>query len=289
MTSVEDIRHWGEAERRGSTHSRSGKVFLVGAGPGDPELLTVRAWRCLQQADAVLYDRLLDPRVLDLAPNHAERLFVGKEPGRPGVGQEAIHQLLIDRARRGLQVVRLKGGDPYVFGRGGEEGQALQEAGVDWQVVPGLSSAMAVSASAGIPLTHRGVAGSFTVVTAHRAGEAPAVAPGGPRGPHPTDWDAVARLDTLVVLMGVATLPWVTSQLLRHRPGETPVAMIERGTLPGERRLFSQLDRVTLDARRVAIASPAILVVGEVVRLADVLAPGWVDARPWPEAVAHAV
>lgn len=286
MTPVEAIQPWRDAERRSSAPPKAGKVFLVGAGPGDPELLTVRAWRCLQQADGVFYDRLLDPRVLDLVPSHAERLFVGKEPGRPGIGQQAIHELLVDRARRGWHVVRLKGGDPYVFGRGGEEGQALQEAGVEWQVVPGLSSPLAVAALAGIPLTHRGMARSFTVVTAHRAGDRRS---NGAPADDPTDWDAVARLDTLVVLMGVATLRWVTSQLLRHRPGDTPVAMIERGTLPGERRLFSRLDRITLDARRADIASPAILVVGEVVHLAAILEPDAVAAREWPEAVARAV
>lgn len=240
-----------------------GRVSLVGAGPGDPELLTLRAWRCLQRAEVVLYDRLLDPRLLDEVPAAAERIFVGKAPGCPGVGQEGIHRLLIDRARRGLQVVRLKGGDPYVFGRGGEEGIALDAAGVDWQVVPGLSSAMAVPALAGIPLTHRGVARSFTVVTAHRAADDDTGAA--------MDWDVLARLDTLVVLMGVASLPWIVERLRRHRAAETPVAMIERGTLKDERRLITRLDRLVEEATDLGIASPAILVVGEVVRLASTL------------------
>lgn len=238
-----------------------GQVWLVGAGPGDPELLTLRAWRCLQWAEVVLFDRLLDPRLLQEVSPQAERIFVGKAPGRPGIGQQGIHRLLVDRARRGLRVVRLKGGDPYVFGRGGEEGAALDAAGIPWQVVPGLSSALAVPALAGIPLTHRGVARSFTVVTAHRAGQ--------PEAPDPTDWDAIARLDTLVVLMGVSALPWVVEQLLRHRRSETPAAMIERGTLPGERRLFTDLGHLVAEATAASIASPAILVVGEVVRLAS--------------------
>lgn len=246
-----------------------GRVWLVGAGPGDPELLTLRAWRCLRQAQVVLYDRLLDPRLLAEVPAQAERCFVGKAPGRPGIGQEGIHRLLIDRARRGLRVVRLKGGDPYVFGRGGEEGAALDAAGIAWQVVPGLSSALAVPALAGIPLTHRGVARSFTVVTAHRVGQGDT--------PETTDWDAVARLDTVVVMMGVSTLPWVVQQLLRHRRPDTPAAMVERGTLPGERRLLSDLGNLVQEAALRGIASPAILVVGEVVRLAD--AAGFGD--PW--------
>lgn len=272
--------------RAATSHGESaelpgGRVFLVGAGPGDPELLTLRAWRCLQRADVVLYDRLLDPRLLDEVPPRAERIFVGKAPGRPGVGQRAIHELLVERARRGQRVVRLKGGDPYVFGRGGEEGEALDAAGIDWQVVPGISSALAVPALAGIPLTHRGVARSFTVVTAHRAGRS--------SDPDPTDWDAVARLDTLVILMGVQTLSWVVAQLLRHRAGHTPVAMIERGTLSGERRLWSRLDQVVAQAHRQAIASPAILVVGEVVRLgcrsAGAATPSPTVAHPWPDEV----
>ncbi len=237
-----------------------GPVWLVGAGPGDPELLTLRAWRCLQQAEVVLFDRLLDPRLLAEVPVETERCYVGKAPGQPGIGQEAIHRLLIDRARRGLRVVRLKGGDPYVFGRGGEEGAALDAAGIPWQVVPGLSSALAVPALAGIPLTHRGVAGNFTVVTAHRAGQAGAT--------QTTDWDAIARLDTVVVLMGVSALPWVVSRLLRHRHPETPAAMIERGTLPGERRLITDLGHLLQDAALGGIAAPAILVVGDVVRFA---------------------
>lgn len=262
-----------------SSSSQPGRVFLVGAGPGDPELLTVRAWRCLQRADVVLYDRLLDPRILDEVALGAERLFVGKGPGRPGIGQEAIHRLLIDRARRGLRVVRLKGGDPYVFGRGGEEGIALDAAGVDWKVVPGISSALAVPALAGIPLTHRGVARSFSVVTAHRAGQDGA--------PDPTDWDALARLDTLVVLMGVASLPWIVEQLLRHRAAETPVAMVERGTLPDERRLLTRLGDVVAQAAMAGIASPAILVVGEVVRLAPVLAGALESDSEEPEVSAR--
>ena len=240
----------------------SGKVYLVGAGPGDPELMTVRGLRCLQRADVVVYDRLVNPALLDEAPARAERVFVGKAPGAHSCAQEEIHAILLRHARAGRTVVRLKGGDPFVFGRGGEVALACVEAGVDWEVVPGVTSATSVPALAGIPLTHRAVSGAFAVVTGHcMAGDR-------------LDWEALARIDTLVVLMGVSRLPLITAHLLRHgRAPETPVAVLEKGTLPDERVLVGTLGGIAEETARANLGAPAILLVGEVVRLREALAP----------------
>lgn len=238
-----------------------GTVSLIGAGPGDPDLITVRGLKRLRRADVVVYDRLVSEALLEEAPEWAERIFVGKAPGRQVMSQEAINALLVARAREGLAVVRLKGGDPFVFGRGGEEALACTEAGVPWEVVPGISSALAAPASAGIPVTHRLVAGNFAVVTAHRADEAEAL-----------DWEALSRLDTLVILMGVERLPHLTAALLRHGRGpHTPAAIIERATLPDERVLVATLATLADEATRAAISSPATIVIGEVVRVREAL------------------
>jgi len=251
----------------------SGTVYLVGAGPGDPDLLTVRGLRCLARADVVVYDRLLDPRLLDEAPRRARRIYAGKSPGRHALRQEEINALLVRHARAGRTVVRLKGGDPFVFGRGGEEALACAAAGVPCEVVPGVTSAVAVPALAGIPLTHRGVAAGFAVVTGHAAGEA--------EDGH--DWQALARIDTLVILMGAARLPEIAALLQSHgREPATPAAVIERGTLPGERILEGTLATLPDLAEREGLQSPATLVVGEVVRLRAQL------ARAVPASVDHA-
>jgi len=240
----------------------SGAVYLVGAGPGDPDLLTVRGLRCLQRADVVVYDRLLDPRLLDEAPRRARRIYAGKGPGRQALRQEEINALLIRHARAGRVVVRLKGGDPFVFGRGGEEAAACVAAGIPWEVVPGVTSALAVPARASIPLTHRGVATSFAVVTGHAAGT--------PEDGH--EWAALARIDTLVVLMGAGHLTEIADLLIAHgRSPETPTAAIERGMMPGERVLTGTLVTIAELAEREGLISPATLVVGEVVRLREIL------------------
>ena len=235
---------------------RTGKVYLVGAGPGDPELITVRGLRCLQRAGAVLYDRLVHPDLLDEVPPSAPRVFVGKAPGRPGIGQAAIHRLLIEHARMGRDVVRLKGGDPFVFGRGSEEAEALTVAGVDWEVVPAVSSALGVPARVGIPLTHRRLARGFAVVTAHQVDDGK------------LDWSALAKIDTLVVLMGVAALPTLARELVLHgRAAETPAALISRGTLPDEQIVVGTLADLPGRAAAALVRPPAILVVGKVVAL----------------------
>ncbi|HLX11080.1 MAG TPA: uroporphyrinogen-III C-methyltransferase [Thermoanaerobaculia bacterium] len=248
-----------------------GIVYLVGAGPGDPELITVRGLRCLRQADVVVYDRLIDARLLAEAPPAARRVYAGKAPGRQALRQEEIQALLVRQARAGRVVVRLKGGDPFVFGRGGEEALACAAAGVAWEAVPGVTSAVAVPALAGIPLTQRGVAASFAVVTGHSAGDAG------------LDWSALARIETLVVLMGAARLGEIATLLASHgKAPETPVAVIENGSRESERVLIGTLGDIAAVAAAAALSSPATIVVGEVVRLRPALAPAAASVADTP-------
>ena len=227
-------------------------VHLVGAGPGDPELLTVRAVNVLRKADTVVYDRLVDPAVLELAPLWAELICVGKTPGAPSPSQDDINDVLVDRGRRFGCVVRLKGGDPFVFGRGGEEATALRAAGLEVEVVPGVTSAVAAPAAAGIPVTLRGVSSGFTVVTAHQD----------PSTTRQLDWDALAQGGTtLVILMGAARAEQIADRL---RAGgmadDTPVAVISVATTR-----YQSIDRTDLSGlRRLRVANPATIVVGAV-------------------------
>ena len=238
----------------------SGVVYLVGAGPGDPELLTVRGLRCLQRADVVVYDRLASPLLLQEAPAHARRIYAGKSAARHALRQEEINALLVRHARAGRTVVRLKGGDPFVFGRGGEEALACAEAGVAWEVVPGVTSPVAVPASAGIPLTHRHVAGCFAVVTGHCAGD------------DRMDWGALARIDTVVVLMGLERVGEIAGLLMAHgRAAQTPAAVVAHGTLPEEQVVVATLGEIAARVEEAGGESPATLVVGEVVRLREQL------------------
>ena len=228
-------------------------VHLVGAGPGDPDLLTLKAARLLAHCDVVIHDRLADARILALAPDGAERIDAGKQPGKP-LAQELINTLLIELGRQGLDVVRLKGGDPFVFGRGGEEALALAEAGVPFDVVPGITSAIAAPAYAGIPVTQRGVAAAFTVVTGHRGTGEPAI-----------DWEALARLGgTIVILMGVADRAAIAERLLAaSRHPDTPVAAVRWGT-----RADQDVTRTTLAGLGSAlIEAPATIVIGAVAAL----------------------
>jgi uroporphyrin-III C-methyltransferase len=236
---------------------RTGIVYLVGAGPGDVGLLTLRAVECLRQADFVLYDYLTSPRALDFAQPHAELLCVDQLPGAHPQRWPHIHDRIIAEARNGRVVVHLKGGDPLIFGRGGEEAEACRDAGVPVEVVPGVSSALAGPTSAGIPVTARGVTQSFTVVSAH-------VPPGDPAST--VDWDALARLGgTLVLLMAVGRLREVCAALVAGgRDPATPVAVVQDATLPGERTVVTTLARAESDAADVR--APAVVVVGEVVR-----------------------
>lgn len=238
----------------------SGIVYIVGAGPGDPDLITVRGRRLLRRADVVVYDRLIAPSLLSHAPVGAERIPVGKAPGR-GARQEEINGVLIDRARLGLRVVRLKGGDPFVFGRGAEEAEALAAAGVRFEIVPGISSAIAVPAYAGIPVTHRRFASAFAVVTGHECA-----------GASDLDWAALARVPVLVVLMGHRTLATVASRLRAHgAAAATPAAVISRGTTAGQRVVVATLGRIAGATAAAGLKPPSVLVVGEVARLAGAL------------------
>lgn len=241
--------------------SKRGIVYLVGAGPGDPELITVRGLRCLQRADVVAYDRLVHPHLLQEVPAQAERINVGKAPGQHRYSQDQINALLVSEAGRGKTVVRLKGGDPFVFGRGGEECQALAEAGIPFEVVPGISSATAVPAYAGIPLTQRRIARSFTVVTGHTAGSETA----------DLDWPALAKTDTLVFLMGVGNLPIIARQLMAHgRAPQTPVALVRCGTTDLQQVVAGTLADIGQKASQ--IRPPAVIVVGPVVNLRQQIA-----------------
>ena len=247
-----------------------GRVYLVGAGPGDPGLMTVRGLEILRTADVIVYDRLVNPVLLDEAPPAALRLFAGKRAGGHCLPQDQINARLIEQARLGRSVVRLKGGDPFVFGRGGEEALALAEAGIPFEVVPGVSAAVAVPAYAGIPVTHRGLASSFAVVTGH---EDPA------KDHADVDWGRLATaVDTLVVLMGAQSLPRIAAELIGHgRSPDTPVALIRWGTTEAQEVSISTLGGVVTRAGAGRVAPPMLAIIGEVVRLRDRLA--WFEAR----------
>ena len=244
-------------------------VYLVGAGPGDPGLLTVKAHACLEKADTVVYDYLADSRILALVPEEAERIYVGKSAGNHAMKQEDISKLLVKLSREGKCVVRLKGGDPFVFGRGGEEALLLAENGLPFEIVPGVTSAIAVPAYAGIPVTHRGVAVSFAVITGH---EDPTKEASG------LDWQKLATgVDTLVFLMGVGNLPAITAELMRHgRAGNTPAAVIRWGTRPEQETLITTVENAADDVARAGLKPPAIFLVGDVVRYREKLR--WFDA-----------
>ena len=238
-------------------------VYLVGGGPGDPGLITVRGAEVLARADVVVYDRLSVASLLDLAPPSAERISVGKAPGRPSLPQAEINALLVERGKAGQEVVRLKGGDPFLFARGGEEVAALRAAGVPFEIVPGITSAMAVPAYAGIPVTHRGLASTFTVVTGQE-GEAGV----------PVDWEALARVGgTIAVLMGVAKREEIARRLMAGGlPADTPVAAVTWGTRPEQRTCRTTLGRLAAEQ----IESPAVMLIGAVTNL-DL---PWYENRP---------
>jgi len=233
-----------------SPFGRGGTVYLVGAGPGDPGLITAKGLELLRSADVVVYDRLVSHALLAQAPAEAERILRGTD-------QQDVNALLIERAREGLSVVRLKGGDPFVFGRGAEECAALRAAGVRYQVVPGVTSATGVPAAAGIPVTHRGVASAFAVVAGHEC-----------EGPSDLDWEALARVPTLVVLMGLSALPDIVARLRAQGAApDTPVAVIASGTLPEQRTVVGSLGDIADLVAGAGLEPPATVVIGEVVRV----------------------
>lgn len=237
-----------------------GVVYLVGAGPGDPGLLTLRAARVLRRADIVFHDALVNPRILDLAPATAERIDVGKRHGKRSISQERTDELLIEAAALFRVVVRLKGGDPFIFGRGGEEALALRRAGVRFRIVPGITAALGAAAYAGIPLTHRDLASSVTLVTGYES-------PG--RAEPQVAWDELAAgTGTVVVYMGVTRLREIATRLIAGgRSPETPAAVIESATWPQQRSVSAPLALLANEVERAGLGSPALIVVGEVVKL----------------------
>jgi uroporphyrin-III C-methyltransferase len=239
-------------------HAGAGKVFLVGAGPGDPELLTRKGARLLASADTVVFDHLVGEGVLDLAPEAAQRIYVGKEPGRHELPQPEINRVLIEHARAGRCVVRLKGGDPFVLGRGGEEIIDLAAAGVPFEVVPGVTAASAASAYSGVPLTHRGIARSCTLVSGHLTD-----------GHVDLDWVALARPgQTIVVYMGVAAIGIICEQLIAHGLDRaTPAIAVRHASVPTQRTVVGTLADLPDRIARAELRSPAIVIIGEVVRL----------------------
>ncbi|HEU4504944.1 MAG TPA: uroporphyrinogen-III C-methyltransferase [Nitrospira sp.] len=253
------------------TTTRRGIVYLVGAGPGDPGLMTVKGKECLEQADIVLYDYLANPALLDLAPAHAERVYVGRRGRGQYQEQTEINRLLIEHAQAGHVVVRLKGGDPFVFGRGGEEAEAVAAAGVPFEVVPGVTAAVAVPAYAGIPVTHRTLASTMTVVTGH---EDPS------KGTTVIDWPKLAATSgTLVFMMGMKTLPMIVSRLLEEgRAPDTPVAAVRWGTRAEQRTIIGTLRDIVVKTAQAGLEPPTVIVVGEVVRLREQL--NWFEKRP---------
>ncbi len=250
---------------------KQGKVYLVGAGPGDAGLISTKGVECLTQADVLIYDRLLDDSLLDLAPTEAERIYVGKAAGRHVKEQSEINQLLVEKAKEGNTVVRLKGGDPFVLGRGGEEAEALADNHIPFEVVPGVSSAVAVPAYAGIPVTDRWLASSFAVITGQEdlSKDSSSIA-----------WEKLATgVDTLVFLMGMRNLPKIVEQLLEHgRHPDTPVAVIKDGTRPEQKTIVGSLTDIVVKVKEHRLSPPAVIVVGEVVRLREKLR--WFDNRP---------
>jgi len=251
-----------------------GKVYLVGAGPGDPDLITWRGMEALGRADVVCVDALVDPTLVASLPDNIEKHYVGKHAGHHSVPQDQIQELLIRLAREGKTVVRLKGGDPFIFGRGGEEALALAEAGVPFEVVPGVTAAVAASAYAGIPITHRCLATFALMLTAH---ETPDKDSNGATVP----WDDLARLSggTLAGYMGVKTLPKVVDRLVTGGMNPaTPGAVIERGTTGGQKVVTAPLSRLPEEAMKAGIKPPALFVIGDVVSLKEKI--GWFDPGP---------
>ena len=253
----------------------TGKVYLIGAGPGDPGLLTVKGRDALAQADVVVYDRLAHPSLLDYAPPSAERVFAGKARGRQELTQDGINALLVEKARAGLRVARLKGGDPFVFGRGGEEALALARCGIPFEVVPGVSSAIAAPAYAGIPVTHRGIAAGFTVVSGSEDPSKPESS---------VRWDELARSlaangGTLMTLMGWASIEKILDALQRAGlAADTPVALVQWGTWSRQKTVTGTLATAAGKGRAAGLAAPVVAVIGEVVSLREELA--WFDNRP---------
>jgi uroporphyrin-III C-methyltransferase len=241
-----------------------GKVYLVGAGPGEPKLLTLRAAELLRKADIVIYDRLVGKSILKLAPKSARKIYVGKRSGKHEVPQDKINELLISCSKEGKTVVRLKGGDPFLFGRGGEEAEILAENNIDFEMVPGVTSAVATPEYAGIPLTHRDYASSVAIVTGHRAGDSE----------KPVNWSKLADgVDTVVILMGMESLEAIVKKLIEGKVNpDKPIAIVEQGTTKLQRSFIGNLKTIVKTAKENNVKPPAIIVIGEVAELGRKLA-----------------
>ncbi|MFD1957652.1 uroporphyrinogen-III C-methyltransferase [Paenibacillus thailandensis] len=248
-----------------------GIVYLVGAGPGDPRLITVRGMECLKRSDVVVYDRLASPRLLQYVKPEADKIYVGKLPDRHTMKQEEINRLLVDLALQGKTVTRLKGGDPTIFGRVGEEAELLRENGVEFEIVPGITSAISVPAYAGIPVTHRDMASSVSIVTGHESPE---------KLDKSIQWDKVTHATgTLIFLMGVAKIGYIAEQLIRHgKPADTPVALVRWGTRPEQRTVTGTLESIERIVKETGFEPPAVIVVGEVVSQREKLK--WYELKP---------
>lgn len=251
--------------------NKKGTVYLIGAGPGDPGLLTVKGLDCIKRADVIVYDRLAGPRLLDQRRPDAECIFVGKQPDRHTLTQGEINQLLVEKAMQGLTVARLKGGDPFVFGRGGEEAEELARHGIPFEIIPGVTSAIAVPAYAGIPVTHREFTSTLAIITGN---EDPT------KETSNIEWSKIATgVGTLIFLMGMGNLPGIVEKLLQYgRAPQTPVALIRWGTRPEQKTLVGRLDNISRLAREHDFKNPAIIIVGEVVQLRDKLS--WFENKP---------
>ncbi|MFP7674981.1 uroporphyrinogen-III C-methyltransferase [Marivita sp. S0852] len=250
--------------------STQGEVFLIGAGPGDPELLTLKALRMMQEADVVVHDRLVSQAILDLIPANVQRIDVGKKPNHHPVPQHEINALLLRLAEAGQRVARVKGGDPMIFGRGSEEAAVLRDAGIPVSFAPGITAAQGVSASTGVPLTHRGLAKSVRYVTGHCRGDMPL----------DLDWDGLAHTDTtLVVYMGHANMQYIAGELMNHGlPAEHPVLVVVNGTRPNETRLVTQLGALQTKRAVIPVPGPVLFIVGRVVSLLDDMGQNATDA-----------
>jgi uroporphyrin-III C-methyltransferase len=238
-----------------------GKVYLVGAGPGDVDLLTVKGLKCIQEADVILYDRLINKELLSYAKPGADLIYCGKLPNYHAMIQETINHFLVKYAKQGKVVTRLKGGDPFVFGRGAEEAEILANQGIAFEVVPGITSGIAAPAYAGIPVTHRELSSSFAIVTGHmRAGKSDSI-----------HWESLAKgIDTLAIYMGVGNLPYICQQLTKYgRPESTPVALVHWGTTEAQYTITGTLSTIVEIAKSSDIKNPSMIIVGEVVKLRD--------------------
>lgn len=257
-----------------------GKVYLVGAGPGDPDLITVKGMTCIREADVILYDRLVNQQLLSYAKPTADLIYCGKLPNNHTMQQETIHACLVKHAKNGKIVTRLKGGDPFVFGRGAEEAEVLAKNGIMFEVVPGITSGIAAPAYAGIPVTHREVGSSFAIVTGHRlSGKEEA-----------TKWESLAKgIDTLAIYMGVGNLPYICGQLLAYGKDEnTPVAIVEWGTTINQRTITGTLGTIVTISQKEAVQNPSMIIIGEVVRFREKI-KWFMQEPPQPNIISEAL